>query len=176
MLHPSRRRFFKPPPPQDSAEKPHHSAMTTLERWAHSRNDNGNRAACCWRRLCVVAVSYVDVGRYDASVLSRRQWARRRRARVVLTIPRRVLPAVDQSVVAAERAAPHDVSRRMVQFSDDFATAAPAARAASAGHVRQPIALRKVVGDPGQIEPKNTGRLSTCSGMTSSRSPVASST
>lgn len=82
------------------------------------------------------------------SVLGRRRRGRRCRACVALTIPRRVLPAVDQTVVAAERAVPDDVSRRTVQFGDDFAAAPPTARTAPAGHIREPIAFWQVIGHP----------------------------
>lgn len=94
-----------------------------------------------------------DVGG-DASLGRRRRPAGRCRAHIVLPIPWCIFPDVDQTVVAAERTVPNDVSGRTVEFGNDLAATAPTAGAAPAGHIRQPIALRQVVGHPGHDRAK----------------------
>jgi len=121
-------RFFRLSPSPDLGRKPTDFAMTAHER-AHSRRDIENLAAADGVPRC----GFAGGRQHDASVLCHGRRTRRCRTRVVLTIPRRVLPAVDQTVVAAERALPHNLSGRTVQFSDDLAAAAPATRAALQG-------------------------------------------
>ena len=75
-----------------------------------------------------------------------------------MAIPEGVFPAVDQAVVAAQRALPNGVSGRTVKFGDDVASAPSAAGTAPAGHIRVPIALRQVVGDPRDDGPEEDGQ------------------
>lgn len=77
---------------------------------------------------------------------------------MVLTIPRRIFPAVDRTVVAAERAMPDDVSGRPVEFADDLAAAPSTSGTAAAGHIREPIAFREVIGDPGHDRAEENGQ------------------
>ncbi len=67
----------------------------------------------------------------------------------MLAIPRRVFPAVDQTVVAAKRTMPNDLSRCPVEFGDDLAAAPSTPRTAATWHIREPIVFREMIGDPG---------------------------
>ncbi len=78
----------------------------------------------------------------------RRQRARLGRACIVLAIPRCVFPAVDQTVVAAKRTMPNDLSRCPVEFGDDFAAAPSTPRIAPTWHIGEPIVFREMIGDP----------------------------
>ena len=129
------------------------SPCQTHELWAHSRRGTENPGRADGARCASLRFRRGTSAR-RASVLRRGRRAPRCHAGVALTIAQRVLPAVDQTIVTAERAVPHNMGGRLVQFSDDLAAAASATRAAPAGHVRQPIALRKVVGDPGHDRAK----------------------
>ena len=78
----------------------------------------------------------------------------RDRGGATVPIPQRVLPPVDQAVVAAHGTLPDDGSRGVVQFGDDVAQAASASGAPPAGDVGVPITVRQVVGDLGDDRPE----------------------
>lgn len=80
-------------------------------------------------------------------------------ARAALAIPQGVFPSVDQTVVAADRALPHDVPRCRVKFGHDVAEAASAARTPPAGDVGVPITVRQVVGDPRDDRSEKEGEV-----------------
>ena len=73
-------------------------------------------------------------------------------------IPQRVLPVMDKTVVATERAVPDDVSRRPVQFRDVVTSTPPTARTAPARHIRVLVAVRRVVRDPGHDGAEEDGQ------------------
>ena len=81
------------------------------------------------------------------------------RARTAVAIPQGVFPAMDQAVVAADRALPHDVSRCRVKFGHDVAEAASAARTPPAGDVGVPITVRQAIGDPRDDRSEKEGEV-----------------
>ena len=83
----------------------------------------------------------------------------RLRARAAVAIPQGVFPAVDQPVVAADRALPHDVPRCRITFGHDVAEAASAARTPPAGDVGVPITVRQVIGDPRDDRSEKEGEV-----------------
>lgn len=76
----------------------------------------------------------------------------------MLAIPQRIFPSVDQTVVAAERATPNDLSRWPVELGDDLAAVPSMPRTAATWHIREPVALRKVIGDPGHDRAEEHGQ------------------
>ena len=112
------------------------------------------------RHACrATATLWSDDSRSPASVCCRRRRrARLGRACIVLAIPLRVLPAVDQTVVAAKRTMPNDLSRCPVEFGDDLAAAPSTPRTAATWHIRKPIVFREMIGHPGHERAEEHGQ------------------
>ena len=126
----------------------HGSRLGTEELGLLAKAERASRAVGYTSTLRAGEVTLGDTAHGTASVPRCRWRSGGQWMRTAVAVPQCVLPAVNHAVVPAERALPHDVSRRGVEFRDDVAAAATTAGTAPARHIRVLVALRQVIRDP----------------------------